>query len=732
MIELIVSVPEYAQDTPNQMIWTWIQEQFPSKDGICCYKHPALMTPPAIFPDLTLVTKTHFPVIVRCIPASLDDIQEVDEETWKINNNEIDSPIKQADDLTVALLGKFNKDREIRYRLNPFFVIAFPLISKTEFENKFPDTLTDQKIIWSDGNISPLIQQLDTPLNDLEWRHVESIIQGISVLTKGSGTITNDVNTLGDTIRQIDKIIAILDKQQAKAALQIAPGPQRIRGLAGTGKTILLAMKAANIHYRYPDKLILFTFATQSLYNQIKYLIAKFYRANSDVAPDWNYLHIRHAWGGANKPGVYFDTCNRTGIRPLTFVDAKFLNRNNPFQLCCKQVLHNSLSKPLIPEYDFIMVDEAQDFPQEFFQILYKISKPEHKIYWAYDDLQSLFATEVPTPEDLFGNDESGNPLVTLSGDTYPGGIEKDIILNRSYRCPQEVLMLAHALGLGLYRQNGPPVQMLTTPESWDALGYVIEEGELVTGSSVVIFRPVENSPNPITSLYKGQPVVLAKEFDNRENEIKWIADSILNDIQVEKVLPEHIVVICLDAPKMRQKLLPLQKQLTELNILSTIPGITDSSDSFAEPGRVTLSTVFRAKGNESYIIYIFSFDAIYDYVEEIINRNRAFTAISRSKAWVRITGIGEGMVIAKKEIDKILADQPRFKFTYPHPESIIRNLSAETDLRRRGYRKIENNVKTILSAEQREYIKALLKKRPDLIQNLESLVEEVKKGEDK
>ena len=102
----------------------------------------------------------------------------------------------------------------------------------------------------------------------------------------------------------MDRDIALLDEDQVNAALSIAPGPQRIRGLAGTGKTVLLAMKAANIHLRYPDKKILFTFNTQSLYNQIQNLITKFYRNYSDKDPDWDNLHIRHAWDGPRKPEV--------------------------------------------------------------------------------------------------------------------------------------------------------------------------------------------------------------------------------------------------------------------------------------------------------------------------------------------------------------------------------------------------------------------------------------------
>ena len=181
---------------------------------------------------------------------------------------------------------------------------------------------------------------------------------------------------MGDAIKLLDSAIAVLDIEQEKVAIQIPPGPQRIRGLAGTGKTVLLAQKAANIHRNFPDKKILFTFNTQSLYNQSKALISKFYRYHSDEDPDWNMLHVRHAWGGKARPGVYSDLCARQGQLPLDFQSAKSVDPEQPFRACCK----HALALKVIPEYDYLLLDEAQDFPTEYFRMLYALSREPHAI----------------------------------------------------------------------------------------------------------------------------------------------------------------------------------------------------------------------------------------------------------------------------------------------------------------------------------------------------------------
>lgn len=102
-------------------------------------------------------------------------------------------------------------------------------------------------------------------------------------------------------------------------------------------------------------------------------------------------------------------------------------------------------------------MDEGQDFPMEFYRVIYALTKGNvsKSIYFAYDELQSLSAVKVPQTAELFGSDANGTPLVSLEGE-YPGPIDKDFVLHKSYRCPMTVLMIAHAIGLGLYRMRGP------------------------------------------------------------------------------------------------------------------------------------------------------------------------------------------------------------------------------------------------------------------------------------
>jgi superfamily I DNA and RNA helicase len=191
------------------------------------------------------------------------------------------------------------------------------------------------------------------------------------------------------------------------------------------------------------------------------------------------------------------------------------------------------------------------------------------------------------------------------------------------------------------------------------------------------------------------QKLLSHRIFESREQELLEVAQSIKDDITTQGVLPQQILVISLDARRARTNLILLQSFLSAEGIASIIPGLVDSSWEFSEVGRVTLSTIYRAKGNEAPVVYILASEMLYDYVGEVENRNRVFTAMSRSKGWVRMTGVGPGMKRLEDEIAAIETDFPYFKFTFPDMET-IRKLDAETAFRKREMRKAREAVRNL------------------------------------
>lgn len=730
-MDFIPTVDSYTEDTPAQQLWSALEAKVGDADGICYYKHPVITATSAVSPDIALLARGYPPNVFLILRYAITDLEAIGVDRWQTRQEEIDSPLLALDDLRIAVNGRMDKVRALRGKNPAVGTLYMPFISHQEFETKFGaqcveellGALEDITIVWSDRNLDHCLTEAPRKLNDQEWRAAQSVFQGVNAINRYSlGSAPSTASTLGDAIRMLDHDLALLDIDQHRVATQMAPGPQRIRGLAGTGKTIVLAMKVANIHRRYPEKKILFTFNTQSLYNQAKKLITRFYREFADEDLNWDKVHIRHGWGGSSRPGVYTEVRRGQNLAPLNLAQAQSINHRDPFAAVCGE----ALKSPIQPTYDYIIVDEAQDFPKEFFRILAKlIDQDRRTIYFAYDELQSLSALEIPSAAELFGTDNSGRPFVELDGE-YPGGIEKDFVLHKSYRCPLDVLLLAHGTGLGIHAPKGC-VQMLRSRESWMAVGYEVESGDFSMGSPMVIYRPLENSPNRIRSIYSGaQQGVVISQFASRDDELLAVADQIRSAIRDEKVPPEQILVICLDSLQAKKYFLSLQRHLLGHEIASSIPGLVNQSWEFAEDGQVTLSTVYRAKGNEAALVFIIATDYLHGYIDEIERRNRAFTAFSRSKAWLRLSGSGEAMGRVSAELQAIMADVPRLRFSFPNMDDIrIRKLdAAETTRRRKVVARSKVAMQSLITAD----IDAL-REDPVLLERLRRRLSEAERG---
>ena len=243
---------------------------------------------------------------------------------------------------------------------------------------------------------------------------------------------------------------------------------------------------------------------------------------------------------------------------------------------------------------------------------------------------------------------------------------------------PFDILMVAHGLGLGLYNKSGE-MQMTDKRSTWEAIGYSVE-GEFRPGQNIKLTREQNDSRNLVHEVYTGpEPILKVTKCENREQELSMIHDSIVRDIKDEGVKPEDIVVISLETTNIDEKFRPLQHALWKSGVQSIIPGVAEvERDRFGEQGKVTLSTVFKVKGNEAFVIYIMYFDYLYRRLDFVNVRNRVFTSLSRTKGWCRIYGTGAEMVRAGEEIDKIKSKLPSFEFIYPPPEKIMRSLSRE------------------------------------------------------
>lgn len=575
------------------------------------------------------------------------------EEKLKLEENSVDEIFNQ-------LYGRLIKNKKLKkdkkaLLLESESVIYAPFITQTVEE-----IYIDTEVLRHKKDIEDFLGRGTYPqLSENIFTELIATIDG------ANGMIRHKVRTealradsKGNLANKIESAILSFDSYQKNGYMVPLDGAQRIRGLAGSGKTVVLAMKAALTHLEHPDAKILFTFYTKSLYQHIQRLITRFYRQFDDLDPDFDRLHIIHAWGGRSNPGAYYEACIAHQIDPITYPEAnQAKGSKQAFDYICSKFTKDV--ENIRPIYDYAFIDEGQDFPASFIQMCSKITKKE-RIVWAYDDLQTIFQVAAPSPGDIFGYDQDGNVLTE---------IEEDLVLYKCYRNPREILICAHALGFGFY---GPEiVQLLESKEHWEDIGYIVQKGNFIEGEEVLIERPEAHSLKIVSEEYSKEEIVKAFSFETFNEEIEFICQGVADDIQ-DGLRPDDILVIVVDDRSAKSYLKHIENRLSELgiqtnNMHADSYGIRD----FQSEGCVTLSTVHKAKGNESYMVYVAGVDALFGPFSSIRDRNMLFTALTRAKGWVRVSGIGMAATQCQNEINKALKYFPNLKFKYPSIQQI-------------------------------------------------------------
>lgn len=632
--------------------------------------------------DALLVSK-ELGLIVFVFPREGYDIKSLQEEQDALYY-QLDYNFKKND--------KLRKGRELAFR--PIVISILPPGNHEEKRNDEYNFLLLQTVSQK------LLEE--TSFNSCLYPLISEAVQRVSNIKprKKRESVTDDLS-FGGKIKKIEKEIANLDQWQKKAALEVPDGPQRIRGLAGSGKTIVLALKAAYLHSEHPKWRIAVTFYSRALAQQYKELIRQFSYEFSGDEPNWDNLNIIHAWGTANEPGLYSITASHLRVTPHNFTSAQIkYGRNDAFEGICDE-LYSKIHSEFIPFFDVVLIDEAQDMPKSFFKIANSITKDPKRIVWGYDELQNLSEVAMPTLKEMFGSTETGSSKINL--DNNEDEAERDIILPICYRNPPWILALAHSLGFGIYREKGF-VQLFDDFKLWEQIGYRIKSGELEYKKNVSLQRKQESTPKYFSELLKPEESIVSKVFDNVGDQYKWCAEEIYKDIHTNQLDPDDILVIFPDVYYHKSEYYQFRTYLESLEISSILAGVSTDRDTFRIQGNVTASSIYRAKGNEAPMVYILNSEHCAEDIEMIKVRNTLFTSITRSRAWVRICGVGSKMELLNNEIEACISNNFQLNFITPSPEELskLRKINSDkTEKQKEKRSKVQMQLKEMLKEYQ-------------------------------
>ncbi|BCV53127.1 hypothetical protein [Shewanella algae] len=268
-----------------------LQDIFENTDGYLAYKLTSLgRSDESEAPSFILISKEYGITCIDVIEGVLENISyRGDDEVWQVSGKEIYSRDYLMDLFIDEIRSRLKNDSSL-YNRKKKKEIIFPIKSiiicnantNKEIEEKEPENGFYSHCLGHEEleeNIKKILgsgqpQVLDDEKLDL----VISLIEGTYIFQdKFNINDDTELTTINSYIKKSQERTFKQDESQRVISLQLPNGCQRIRGLAGTGKTIVLSLKAAITHKSKPDFKILYLFNTQSLYEIVTSLISKYY-----------------------------------------------------------------------------------------------------------------------------------------------------------------------------------------------------------------------------------------------------------------------------------------------------------------------------------------------------------------------------------------------------------------------------------------------------------------------
>lgn len=225
---------------------------------------------------------------------------------------------------------------------------------------------------------------------------------------------------------------------------------------------------------------------------------------------------------------------------------------------------------------------------------------------------------------------------------------------------------------------------MFDHPHLWEEIGYELKEGKLTGGENVVLRRTADTSPEFLETHSPIDDLIQFQRFATPREQRNWLVRQIASNLEHDELRHDDIVVINPNPMTTRSQTGGIRRDLLEMGVDSHLAGVDTDPDVFFQPEArsITFTGIYRAKGNEAGMVYIINAQDCASARGNLAQiRNRLFTAISRSKAWVRVLGIGSGMRQLEEEYQTLKRNSFELRFRYPTDEERAQLMIIHRDM---------------------------------------------------
>lgn len=566
---------------------------------------------------------------------------------------------KEKDVIAQARAAMFDIKNAVSSKLSssktPFmdWLVAFPNIRASEWEGEGYSQCVDmQKMLLDDdlGDTKRLrkrLSELHKQVAFLKGRAAmpdRSAIEQIRIVFGDSGALRDhfrrsaplEPRTLGDRIdleATREKVLSA--EQQRLSRLDLTRASYLVRGVAGSGKSVVLVNNVARlVRDREAPQEDLFEEPRASRIGVVCFnrALVPFLREKMSLAYSQSTgeqlaqdrVEVRHF------NGFLYARSQEIGGLEYVHISGEYKDRQVRAKRYLEQIRSLEESGVLAQhQYDVIYVDEAQDLHPDEFRVLLKFLHPsgDHRnMVVFYDDAQNIYGLPRPTWSDL-GIDVVG----------------RSFVMKECFRNTREIIQLGFNVLLG----SKADTTRVGTRIFADAAE--LERQGLVTRTDAGCYR------THFAERRGEKPQV--RRFRSREEELGWLVDEVRRLVEEENVRPHDILIMygAHDIGHLLEE--PLSQCSKSVRGVSQ-PHIKRNDEFILREGQVTSTTVYNAKGYDAPIGFLIGVDT---FTPDAEGRARFYVGCTRAKHLLYVTGIetvGEGPAALLDEAYRLAARQ--------------------------------------------------------------------------
>ena len=605
-------------------------------------------------PDAVLCTRDTGIVVIECKGYEIDSIQGVKAGSLLIaRRGRIvqEGPFSQVRDAMFAIKGPAEKLLGAQHG-GPLFtyLVCLPNITCQEWANKkYDQSFPSDEVVFGDQLIvSILRKKIDAlvrvglvqskrtkPINHEDIDLIKQVFGDSDVI---NGEKRMPVGLLSETLGLVIAENETSEKslsadQKSLCDLVVGGFPRVIRGVAGSGKTVVLAVQAARYVAQnmmnpelFPEQIrqIAVICYNRSLVSLLRRHVQKAYRQRTqeELPAGLRVTHMN---------GLMHILINVEKRFPLRYVTTKgttaserardYLSQVEAFE----QKSPRDYSSALL---DAIFVDEGQDLEPDEYTLLLKLIRPdlmsgEKNLIIFYDDAQNLYAKTRPVWKELGIDVQRG---------------DRSRVMKECFRNTREIVQLAFNVLLGSASLDRRKVQTRTYSNVAD-----LKQAGLV--EEVDSYFQVNFAERTFE-------IPIVKAFASHAQEKAWVVSELSRLIHKEQVQAQDILVVCpsiAECDELSRRIEGIQPTL--VNGVCK-PYRTDEKDEFIfRDGCLTVSTTNSAKGYDAHIVFLLAAD---EYSLEPEARASFYVGATRAKLLLYVTG-KDGNETLLQEAKKLL-----------------------------------------------------------------------------